>query len=100
MKGSRGGHGIASSIVIINHESPSLVALPSFAFEVAFICLDLVWMMVVGLMVGMVVPMVVVMVRRLMLVMIMVVSPLQFGLKRRCPALRRRPLTRPLWPSL
>ena len=24
MKGSRGGHGIASSIVIINHESPSL----------------------------------------------------------------------------
>ena len=53
-------------------------------------------MMVVVLMVGMGIPMVVVMVRRLMLVMIMVVSPLQFGLKRRCPALHRRPLTRPL----
>ena len=60
-------------------------------------------MMMVAMMVGMVIPMVVVvvvMVRRLMLVMVMMVSPLQFGLKRRCPALRRRPLTRPLWPSL
>ena len=74
MKGSRGGHGIASSIVIINHESPSL---SSSIISV--------------------IPMVVVTVRRLMLVMIMVVSPLQFGLKRRCPALRRQPLTLPLW---